>query len=89
MSEKTRIIATLGERRLLLQTLLNEALVANDRAKYRLTLLQTAKAHADSPDQPYSDLRTERLACGIMDTSFDDVVAETSRLGADTYAIPR
>jgi uncharacterized protein Yka (UPF0111/DUF47 family) len=89
MSEKTRIIATLGERRLLLPTLLNEALVANDRAKYRLTLLQTAKAHADSPDQPYSDLRTERLACGIMDTSFDDVVAETSRLGADTYAIPR
>lgn len=89
MNEKARIIAALGERRLLLPALLNEALVANDRAKYRLTLLQTAKAHADSPDQPFSDLRTERLACGITDTSFDDAVVETTRQGADTYAIPR
>ena len=89
MNEKARIIAALGERRLLLPALLNEALVANDRAKYRLTLLQTAKAHADSPDLPFSDLRTERLACGITDTSFDDVVAETARRGADTYTIPK
>jgi uncharacterized protein Yka (UPF0111/DUF47 family) len=88
MNEKARIIAALGERRLLLPALLNEALVANDRAKYRLTLLQTAKAHADSPDQPFSDLRTERLACDITDTSCDDVVAGTTRRGADTYAIP-
>ena len=89
MNEKARIIAALGERRLLLPALLNEALVANDRAKYRLTILQMAKAHADAPDQPFSDLRTERLACGIMDSSPDDVVAETTRRGADTYTIPR
>ena len=85
MSEKTRIVAALGERRLLLPALLNEALAANDRAKYRFTLLQTAKAHADSPDEAFSDLRTERLACGITDTSYDDVVAGTARRGADTY----
>jgi uncharacterized protein Yka (UPF0111/DUF47 family) len=89
MSEKTRIIGALGERRLLLPALLNEALVANDRAKFRLTLLQMAKAHADSPGQPFSDLRTERLACGIMDASYDDVVAETTRRGPDSYEIPR
>ena len=79
MSEKSRIIAALGEHHLLLPGLLNEALVANDRAKYRLALLQTAKVHADSPDQPFTDMLTERLACGITDTSYDDVVTEASR----------
>jgi uncharacterized protein Yka (UPF0111/DUF47 family) len=89
MSEKARIVAALGERLLLLPYLLNEALAANDRAKYRLTLLQTAKSHADSPDADFSDLRTERLACGVTDASYDDVVAETARRGADVYAMPR
>lgn len=88
MSEKSRIIATLGEHHLLLPVLLNDALVANDRAKYRLTLLQTAKAHADSPDQPFSGLLTERLACSIADTSYDDVIAEAARSETDTYTIP-
>lgn len=88
MSEKTRIVAALGERRLLLPALLNEALAANDRAKYRFTLLQTAKGHADSPDEAFSDLRPERLACGITDTSYDDVVAGTARREADTYLMP-
>lgn len=88
MSEKARIVAALGEPRLLLPALLNEALAANDRAKYRLTLLQIAKAHADSPEGVFSDLRTERLACGIADSSYDDVVAGTVKLGGATYAIP-
>jgi uncharacterized protein Yka (UPF0111/DUF47 family) len=88
MSEKARIVAALGERLLLLPFLLNEALAANDRAKYRLTLLQTAKSHADSPDDAFSDLRTERLTCGVTDSSYDDVVAETTRRGTDIYAMP-
>jgi hypothetical protein len=88
MSAKTRIVSALGERRLLLPFLLNEALAANDRAKYRLTLLQTAKARADSSDGAFPDLRTERLACGIADAAYDDVVAETVRRDADTYALP-
>ncbi len=88
MSEKTRIVAALGESRLQLPGLLNEALVANDRAKFRLTLLQTARSHADAPETVFSDLRTERLACGIADSAYDDVVAGTVRQGADTYLIP-
>ncbi len=89
MSEKARIVAALGERRLLLPALLNEALIANDRAKYHLTLLQTAKARADAPDEAFYDLRAERLACGISDTTYDDIVAGTTRCGADTYLVPR
>ncbi|HXE97603.1 MAG TPA: DUF47 family protein [Dongiaceae bacterium] len=88
MSEKARIVAVLGESRLLLPDFLNEALAANDRAKYRMTLMQTAKARADVPGEAFPDLRTERLACGIADPSYDDVVAGTVRLEADTYAMP-
>jgi len=88
MSEKVRIVAALGERRLLLPALLNDGLAANDRAKFRLTLLQTAKSHADAPEEVFSDLRTERIASGIADSSYDDLVAGTVRRGADTYAIP-
>jgi len=89
MSEKTRIVSALGEQRLLLPFLLNEALSANDRAKYRLTLLQTARARADSPDGAFSDLRAERLACGIADAAYDDVVSGGVRRAADTYALPK
>lgn len=89
MSEKARIVTALGEGRLLLPFLLNEALAANDRAKYRLTLLQTAKAHADSPDEPFSALRTERTACGITEAWYDEVVARAIRHDADRYALPQ
>ena len=89
MSKKARIVASLGERLLLVPFLLNEALAANDRAKYRLTLLQAAKSHAQSPDAAFSDLRLERLACGVMNAALDDVVAETALIGADSYAVPQ
>ena len=88
MSEKTRIVAVLGESRLLLPALLNEALAANDRAKYRLTLMQTSKAHADAPEEALPDLRTERLACGITEPAFDEVVAGTVKCRDETYAMP-
>ncbi|HTP66241.1 MAG TPA: hypothetical protein VMJ66_12695, partial [Geobacteraceae bacterium] len=89
MSEKTRIVAALGEQRLLMPALLNKALAANDRAKYRLTLLQSAKAHADLPGEAFSAFRMERLDCGIADASYDDVIAGTAKRGADTYALPQ
>jgi uncharacterized protein Yka (UPF0111/DUF47 family) len=89
MNSKSGIVAALGERHLLLPALLNEALAANERAKYRLTLLQTARAHADAPGDLFPDLRTERLACGIMDgSSYDKMVADTRKQGPDTYKVP-
>lgn len=88
MSNKTHIVSALGETLLLLPFLLNEALAANDRSKYRLTLLQTAKSHADFPDAAFSDLRTERLACGVTDAFYDAIVAQTIRLGPDSYSMP-
>ncbi|NVN93138.1 MAG: DUF47 family protein [Desulfuromonadales bacterium] len=88
MSNKTHIVSAIGERFLLVPSLLNEALAANDRAKYLLTLLQTAKLHADSPETVVPDLNAERLASGASSAVYDTAVAETVSLGADMYAMP-
>jgi len=89
MGKKTHIVAALGEVTLLLPSLLNEALAANDRAKYRLALLQSAKARADLPDAGFSNLRAERMACAIADAWYDEVVAASAGSGAGVYAVPR
>ena len=48
-SAKPEVIDALGLDPLLLPGLVNAALEANDRAKYLLSLVQQAKAHADDP----------------------------------------
>jgi len=78
MSQKTRIVDTLGERSLLRPTVINAALAANDRSKYYLTLLQTAVQRARRPDSRAPDLRRERLACGVDNDSLDSVVADAA-----------
>lgn len=42
MMERTGILDSLNEQALLLPSLVNRALPANDRVKYRFTLLQAA-----------------------------------------------
>ncbi|MGB7988299.1 MAG: hypothetical protein WCF44_02820, partial [Candidatus Methylophosphatis roskildensis] len=56
MTDKTRIIDALGEPKLLLPALVNEALAANDRAKYYFALLQIAQARADDPQRSAPEL---------------------------------
>jgi uncharacterized protein Yka (UPF0111/DUF47 family) len=88
MTTKTRIVDELGEKALMLPDLVNASLTANDRAKYLMTLLQTAREHADHPGQSISDLKQERLACDLADDQFDSVVARSSKSGANIYHIP-
>jgi uncharacterized protein Yka (UPF0111/DUF47 family) len=85
---KARIVGELGEEELLLPALVNEALAANDRAKYLMTLLQVAREHADHPDATATDLRQERLACGVADADLDAAVGRSRKDGPDTYIIP-
>lgn len=87
MTQKAHIIDTLGERSLLLPTLLNDALAANDRAKYFFALLQAAQGRADHPEATTSDLRSERLAAAIDNESFDAVVAAAEKLEDSVYRI--
>ena len=60
MAVKTRIVEELGEQELVLPHLVAEALRANDRVKYFLSLAQACRDHADHPDRPAADLRAER-----------------------------
>jgi uncharacterized protein Yka (UPF0111/DUF47 family) len=84
---KAKIVGELGEEALLLPALVNEGLAANDRAKYRMTLLQAAREHADHPDRKTSDLKRERLAAGEPDAELDAVVGRSRRADPDRYHI--
>lgn len=88
MTEKARILDSLGERTLLLPSLVNLALAANDRVKYRFSLLQAAQAHAEHPDAPTSSLRAERLAAGVLEITLDQTVGGAQKLDGDLYHIP-
>jgi len=81
------IVAALGEGELLLPDLVRDALSANDRVKYVLSLMQSARAAADG-DPDASDLREERLSSGVTDASLDRVVAASERSADGRYQIP-
>ena len=86
--EKTRILDSLNEQALLLPSLVNRALAANDRVKYRFALLQGAQAHAERPEAVTSSLRSERLAAGVQDSALDQVVGDAVRVGQGRYHVP-
>jgi uncharacterized protein Yka (UPF0111/DUF47 family) len=85
---KTRVVEMLGEKGLVLPALLNAAILANERAKYVLALLQVAAGNAENPSVESSNLRVEREACGIADGRLDRVVARSEALGPGVYHIP-
>ena len=83
---KERIIRQLGEEELLLPELVRHALVANDRVKYLLALLQAAQAAADGA--AVGDLREERIAADVQDPALDRTVAASVRTPDGRYCIP-
>lgn len=88
MTDKTRIIDALGEPKLLLPALVNEALAANDRAKFYFTLLQMAQAHADDPQRRTPELVAERTAAGVDEDTLDSLPIHSARLGPGRYCVP-
>src|SRR5579871_1974448 len=84
---KTGVLEVIGEVELKLSAAINAALAANDRLKYFFSLLQMAAAHGDHPEQPTSSLRRERLACGIKDSSLDELV-DAARRDGECYKLP-
>ncbi|MDR3512771.1 MAG: hypothetical protein P4L73_14135 [Caulobacteraceae bacterium] len=88
MTTKAEIVARLGESAVLLPDLIAAALVANDRAKLRLTLLQEAAAHAADPGRPAPDLSAERRAVGLDEAGFDATIAGARPAGPDRIEIP-
>lgn len=86
MPGKEQIVEELGD--LLLPNLVNQALVANDRAKYYMTLLQTSREHAEHPETRVSNLKTERTTCGIPEETLDTVVERSRKTADGNYYVP-
>lgn len=87
MPVKSKMVLALGEQAVALPSLVNDALAANDRLKYRFALLQAARMHANNPERPFSGLRGERLACGVEQAELDAAVGATVA-DSDGYRIP-
>ena len=87
MTEKNEIIQEIGEKEILLPSLVNAALLANERAKYYFTLLQAAAEHAEHPAERHPDLRSEREQAEIDNDRLDRVVGETVKAGS-VYQVP-
>jgi uncharacterized protein Yka (UPF0111/DUF47 family) len=60
--EKSGVVAALGQAKLLLPVQVKAALLANDRLKFALTILQSASAHANAPTMPALDLTRDYAA---------------------------
>jgi len=86
---KQVILEVLDQSALLLPARVHEALDANGRVKYYLSLLQLACAHADAPDAPPVDLSAEREHVHIDDPELDGIVAGARRGTDDRYVVPR
>jgi uncharacterized protein Yka (UPF0111/DUF47 family) len=84
---KTAIVRQIGVSGLELPGQVAAALQANDRAKFRLTVLQLARAHAKDPSRPVPDLEAERPNSGLADFSPGQMI-RAAREAAGGYDIP-
>ena len=88
MVGKVEIVERLGERAVLLPALLEAALVANDRLKIRLTMLQEAAAQALRPGRAPLSLDAERRAAGLADPAFDSLISGAQSLDDEAFLAP-
>jgi len=88
MVAKVEIVEKLGESAVLLPSLIEEGLAANDRLKIRLTMLQEAAAQASEPNRQAPTLERERRSVGLSEPAFNDVISGARRIDADTFLGP-
>jgi len=84
---KAAVLEAIGESNLNASDRIQAALAANDRIKYCLSLLQAGVARADSTDQQFDSLRSERLACALDNPALDDLIANSRKEGR-RYRLP-
>jgi len=85
---KSKIIERLGESDILLPALIAQGLLANDRVKVRLSILQAAARHAHDPAQVRFDLRNECRATDLDLVAMETLVNRASRLGDERITAP-
>jgi len=85
---KAEVVERLGEKAVLLPALIGEALVANDRLKLRLSLLQEAASQAQTPNREPRLFRVERQAAHLDMPGSDSLIAGARALGPTRLFIP-
>ena len=88
MTAKTQIIEHLGEKAVLLPSLIADGLAANERIKLRLTLLQEAAAQAQAPSRAPRLFLAERKDAGLDDAALDSLVSGARVLGPGRLLLP-
>jgi uncharacterized protein Yka (UPF0111/DUF47 family) len=81
--DKQAAVASLGQTSLLRPVWLQAALVANDRLKVALTVLQAAAAHANHPGRAVPDLSQELAAADLRGAWWQELIVNASLQGAD------
>jgi hypothetical protein len=85
---KAEVVERLGEKAVLLPSLIGDALAANDRIKLRLSLLQEAASQAQAPSREPRLFHVERRAAHLDAPWLDSLVAGARALGPTRLFIP-
>ena len=85
--QKSDAVAAMGPSTLLLPVWIKAALVANDRLKLYLTVLQAAASHAEHPDTEPLDLGRETATAGVEGRWLRDLPAACSRING-AFLVP-
>jgi len=85
---KSEIIERLGQTDILLPSLIQEGLHANDRVKARLSILQAAGCHARDPSAGSFNLTEECRAAGLDTMAMEALVLHTNPAAGDQITAP-
>lgn len=86
--EKENAVASLGQSTLLLPAWIKAALLANDRLKLYLSVLQSAAQRAANPATPATDWSREIAHLGLRDATWLKDVPTTAYLQDQTLIVP-
>src|ERR1035437_5537475 len=86
---KEKAVARLGQRSLLMPAWVKAALLANDRLKLYLTMLQSAAQHASSPESPLLDWGRDLAQVGLHDSGWLQALVKTAYFDDRTLIIPQ
>lgn len=86
---KEKVVASLGQQSLLLPAWITAALVANDRLKLYLTMLQSAAQHASSAETPTADWVHELTQAGLLNSVWLQDLVKTAYFDDTTLIIPQ
>lgn len=86
---KEKVVASLGQSSLLMPAWVKAALLANDRLKLYLTMIQSAAQHAGSPETPAPDWGRELAQTGLHDAQWLKDLVKTPYFDGRTLVIPQ